>query len=360
MQIFNMEGVQIDGVAACVPEVEVDNETSLRGLYGDEAELIINSTGIKTRCLAKPGTSSADLCVACAEELLKGTGTAKDDIGAVVFVTFTPDRLMPFNASAVQERLGLPKGIPAFDISLACSGYAYGLYVASMFVKASGKKVLLLDGDIQSAYMSGYDKATVPVMADAGSATMVSPGDSGTTWKFAFYTDGSGRDVLMIPAAGSAFPVKEEDLGYREFEDGGKRRNIDIYMDGFAVFKFVAMDVSKWLAQFLSEIGESSESIASFVPHQANMYMVRKLAKKLKFTWGDTWQSGDVLGNPGSASVPVTIAKEAGKMLEGGKDNKVLISGFGAGLSASAGVVRLSPNAFYKFFRYEGKECTGC
>ena len=357
MQIFNIQGIHIDGVVACVPEFKVDNETSLREMYGEEAKLIMESTGIRTRYLAKPGTSTSNLCIACAKELLNGTATKLEEIGGVVFVTFTPDHILPFNASLVQEQLGLSKEIPAFDINLACSGYAYGLYVASIFSKACGKKVLLLDGDLQSAYMSGYDKSTVPVMSDGGTATLVSPDGCDTEWKFSFYTDGSGKDVLIIPAAGSAAPVKAEDLEYQEFPDGSKRRNVDIYMNGFAVFKFVAMDVSKWLSRFLSEVHESNETLDYFIPHQPNMYMIKKLAKKLKFTWENTWRSGETVGNAGSASLPTTIALNAKNMLnKKEKTYKVLISGFGAGLSASAGIITLDPNAYYNFLQYSGKE----
>lgn len=356
MQIFNIKGMHIDGVVACVPENKIDNEISLREMYGEEAKLIMESTGIRTRYLAKPGTTTNDLCIACAKELMEGTGTKPEEIGGVIFVTFTPDHILPFNAALVQEKLGLSKEIPAFDINLACSGYVYGLYVASIFAKACNKKVLLLDGDIQSAYMSGYDKSTVPVMSDGGTATLVSPDGSDTEWKFSFYTDGSGKDVLVIPVAGSAAPVKAEDLEYQIFPDGSKRRNVDIYMDGFAVFKFVAMDVSKWLSCFLSEVKESNETLDYFIPHQPNMYMIKKLAKKLKFTWDNTWQSGEKVGNAGSTALPTTIALNAQNMLiEKEKTYKILVSGFGAGLSASAGIVTLDPKAYYKMFQYTGK-----
>lgn len=352
MQIFRSMGIHIDGIVSCVPEIEIDNEVALQKMYGDDAKLIIDSTGIKTRYIAKPGTTSSDLCIACTKKLLSGTHTLPDEIGAVVFVTFTPDRLMPFNASLVQEKLRLSKEIPAFDISLACSGYSYGLYVASIFAKSSGKKVLLLDGDIQSAYVSEYDKSTVPVMADAGTATLLSPDNTEDEWKFTFYTDGSQRDTLAILSGGSASPFRAEDLKYRDYQENGKRRDIDIYMDGFSIFKFVAMDVSKWLAKFLVEAGESSGSLDGFVPHQANMYMIKKLAKKLNFTWDNTWQSGDSVGNSASATVPVTIALNANEKLNRDKKNRVLISGFGGGLSASAGIITLDSNAYYQFFQY--------
>ena len=356
MQIYTVKGVHIDGIVACVPERKIDNEVSLREMYGDEAKLIMESTGIRTRFLSNPGTSSSDLCLECAEKVLKGTNTATDEIGCVVFVTFTPDCLMPFNAALIQDKLGLNKEIPSFDVSLACSGYAYGLYIASLFASASGKKVLLLDGDIQSAYMSQFDKSTVPVMADAGSATLISPDGSDTEWKFSFYTDGSGRDFLMIPAAGSKRTLKPEDLEYKDYSDGGRRRATDIYMDGFAIFRFVASDVSKWLLRFLEETDESAETVDSFVPHQANMYMIKKLAKKLGFDWNNTWQSGHAVGNSASATVPVTIAYDNKRMIRKNKINKVLVSGFGGGLSASAGVITLNPDSYYSFFQYGNGE----
>ena len=127
-------------------------------------------------------------------------------------------------------------------------------------------------------------------------------------------------------------------------------------MDGFAIFRFVASDISKWLAKFLEEAGETAETIDSFVPHQANMYMIKKLARKLKFDWERTWQSGDAVGNSASATVPVTIAYDEKNRLKKDGINKVLISGFGGGLSASAGLITLDPEAYYHFFQYEGKK----
>ena len=160
MNIFNIKGVHIDGVAACVPQNHVDNEIALREMYGDEAKLIMESTGIKSRCIIEPGTTTSEMCIAAAEAVMTGTGTAPEDIGGVVFVTFTPDRRMPFNASLVQEKLGLSKEIPAFDLSLACSGYAYGLYIAATLCTGCKKKILLLDGDAQTVFTSPQDKAT--------------------------------------------------------------------------------------------------------------------------------------------------------------------------------------------------------
>ena len=351
MQISTVKGMHIDAVYACVPDNEIDNYETLTALFGDDAKNILKATGIKKRCIARPGTSSLDLCIDCAEKMMADMRIDTEEIGGVVFVTFTPERLLPFNAAAVQDRLGLNKGIPCFDMGLACSGYAYGMWVSSMMATSMNKKVLLLDGDIQSAFLSGQDKSTVPVMADAGSATLLSydPLDD-VEWKFSFYTDGSGRDQLTIPVGGSGKPIQSSDLELVEYETGSKRRAIDIYMDGFGIFKFVAQDASKLINQFIEEC-DIRESIDVFVPHQANMYMIKQLARKLKVSWDKTWKSGDEVGNSASATVPVTIAKNAPTELK--KDmNRALIAGFGGGLSASVGYVTFDKKAKYGFYRY--------
>ena len=147
MQIQPLRGLSIDAVYSCMPRWSEDNLARCMEIYGDEkkATSVVRATGIKSRRIVEPGTSSLDLCVAAAERIIADTGVAMSEIGAVIDVTFTPERTMPCNACQAQRRLGLQTDIAAFDINLACSGWAYGLYVAGMFAQATDKKVLLLD-----------------------------------------------------------------------------------------------------------------------------------------------------------------------------------------------------------------------
>ena len=335
MQVLKLDGVHIEGIYSCLPEKSEDNLARCVEVYGDEkrALSVVKATGIKSRRIVSPGTSSLDLCVAAAERLILDTGIAKEDIGAVIDVTFTPERTMPCNACQAQRRLDMPTDLVAFDINLACSGWAYGLYVAGQFAKATGKKVLLLDGDTQTPYMNSADIATVPVMADAGTATLVAPMDEGdmSPWKFSFLTNGIKGDTLTLPF-------------------GGK-----ISMDGLGIFKFVTMDVLYLIRDFMAKIGETSETIDAFVPHQANVFMIQQIAKKLKFPSEKLWVSGDVFGNSSSATVPTTIAycgvqkeEPAAKAAK-----RLLVSGFGGGLSASVGLIDLPASCALKVFDYE-------
>lgn len=327
MKTLTLEGVEIRAVYSCLPACSEDNLARCTAIYGSEAKglSIVKATGIRTRRVVDEGMTSLDLCVSAAEKLIKDTGVSPDDIGAVIDVTFTPARTMPCNACQAQARLGLSKNIVAFDINLACSGWAYGLYTAGMFAKACGKKVLLLDGDTQTTHMDKSDIATVPVMADAGSATLVEPSvEGGSPWQFAFLTDGAKGDTLTLPFGGT------------------------IAMDGLGIFKFVTMDVLYFIRDFMAQIGATPETLDAFVPHQANVFMIQQIAKNLKFTPEQLWLSGDVFGNSSSATVPTTIAYCA----KPGEARKILVSGFGGGLSASVGVIELGADCKYKVFDY--------
>lgn len=333
MRILDMDNVAILGIYSCLPTTIDDNLARCKKIYGDEKKAIsvVRATGIKSRRIVEPGTSSLDLCVQAAERLLADTGIAKDDVGAIIDVTFTPERTMPCNACQAQRRLGLPTDMVAFDINLACSGWAYGLYVAGTFARATGKNVLLLDGDTQTPYMDASDVATVPVMADAGTATLVAPvcGGAGEPWEFAFLTNGAKGDILTLPF-------------------GGK-----IAMDGLGIFKFVTMDVLYLIRDFMADVGGSPETIDAFVPHQANVFMIQQIAKKLKFPLEKLWISGDVFGNSSSATVPTTIAYCGERNESEAGCRKLLISGFGGGLSASVGLIELPGNCKLKVVDYE-------
>ena len=313
MQVLELSGVSLDGVCACLPPVREDNLERCTRLYGDakKAETVVKATGVNGRRVAAKGTTSLDLCAKAAERLMKDADVAPDQVGGVVFVTFTPANAMPCSACQAQARLGLPNDIVAFDVGLACSGYAYGLYLAGTLAKATGRKVLLLDGDVQTPLVRPDDGDTVPVLADAGTATLVSPCPEAGAWKFAFLCKGEDGAALALPVGGT------------------------ISMDGFGVYKFVAKDVSRFIAAFMDEADVDAADIDAFVPHQANVYMIRQLAKALKIPAEKLLVSGDEVGNSASATVPVTVARCA----KGGQ--RLLLSGFGGGLSASVAALTL-------------------
>ena len=304
MQKITIEDVRIAGICACVPENSVRNEAK-----------VAEATGIVTRRIAAEGTTVVDLCVRAAERVLSDTGAKPDDFGAILCVSFTSRDRMPAAAVQAQARLGFPKGIIAFDVSLACSGWGYGLYLAGLLARETDKKVLLLDGDVQSAF-TGDDETTAPLLADGGTATVVERREEGRGkreegWKFGFAADGEKGDALRL-SHGEA-----------------------IKMDGFGVFRFVATDVVNYIREFLRlSTTTTSDYDYVFVPHQPNAYMVRQLAKSVGIDEARTAISCDELGNLSSASIPVTIARK-------GVRGSVLFAGFGGGLSVAVGMISI-------------------
>ena len=311
MELLSLDGLRIGGIAACLPKNAVRNEAK-----------VAEATGIVTRRIAAEGTTVVDLCVKAAERVMSDTGAKPEDFGAIICVSFTSRDRMPAAAVQAQARLGFPKGVIAFDVSLACSGWGYGLYLAGLLARETNKKVLLLDGDVQSTKVGRGEGERVregdvsSLLGDAGTATIVELNkECGTKneelWKFSFVADGEKGDALKL-------------------EDGGTIR-----MDGFGVFKFVAIDVVAYIKDFLTHLPTLSPSHPlTFVPHQPNAYMVRQLAKSVGIDEARTAISCDALGNLSSASVPTTIAWK-------GVRGPVLFAGFGGGLSVSVGLVGL-------------------
>jgi len=340
MQLSSFTGLRIDGISACVPAYEIDNREFGKELYGDSLEGLIRAVGVEKRHVCREkNLTSLDLSVRAAEKLFEESKISREEIGGVVFITLTPDSLMPNNATYAQHLLKLNNGVATFDVNHACSGYVYGLWISSMVATTLKRKVLLLDGDTNSYYVSPYDKSTAILFGDAGSATIISPVESDGKWYFTFHTDGSHRNVLTIPGLGFRNLLTEESLRYKTYDDGSRRRLIDMTMDGQAVFNYVVQSVPKIFKNFL-EITETDISELDYlVLHQANAFMLRQLARKIKFPIENMPISMNKYGNTSSTSIPLNICSELASVVRGKETKRILTAGFGAGLSTAAGIV---------------------
>ena len=298
--MVELPNLKLEAVFGCVPANTVDNLDLCTALVGAaKAAAIVKSTGFPVRRVLEPGRTVLDLMLPAARRAMEGVDPAT--VGGVVAVSFSSPARFPALAARLQRELGLPGDVAALDLQLACAGYPYGLMAAGQLAVATGRRVLLVDGDMQSAHVDPADVNTLAVMSDAATATLVSAAD-GTPARFAFLTDGTGGEVLSCGADGR------------------------IRMDGFGVFRFVAGPVTSFLGEFLRGLPAAP---ALFAPHQANMYMVRQMAKTLGLA-DALLTSGERYANPGSCSVALTLAANPGC---GGS---VLLAGFGAGLAAAA------------------------
>jgi 3-oxoacyl-[acyl-carrier-protein] synthase-3 len=281
-----------------VPEIVIDRCAAAWGsrrVANDGAlASAAQATGFPSRRVVEDGTTLFGLACRAARS------AATDGIGAVVAATFSNTERFPPLSVRIAGALGLPEGTPAFDLQMACSAYPYALYVAGRLAADTGRRVLVVDGDVQSPLVDSGDEATAPLFSDAATASVVSVPEASARSRVAFFS--RADDALVCPSDG---PVR---------------------MDGFKVFSFVATDVAAFLRPF-------GTSFDWFVPHQANLYMVRRLAKTLGLE--DRLLCDGSRGNPGSASIPCVLARH-------GRPGRALLAGFGAGLSAAAATVRLA------------------
>lgn len=347
-----LTGATISGVAACLPLNEVDNHVAGRQLFGDNLEGVLHVTGINTRRVCRlPATTAVDLAVNAARRLIEAGRFAPQDCSGVVFVTYTPDAWMPNNASLAQTILGLPESMAALDISHACAGYPYGLWVAASIAVAMQSWVLLLDADTTSRHISPYDRSTALLMGDAGTATIVTP-DAGARWRFSFQTDGQGRESLTIPAGGARRPLGAAELEYTG-EPGNRRRGIDTTMDGMAVFNYVTLKVPRHVQELLAAESVAVAELDYAVLHQPNAYMLRTVAHGIGIGLEKVPTNVARFGNLSSASIPTTIVSELADDVRQ-RSARCLMSGFGAGLSMASVLMNLGPIVVPALVEYDG------
>jgi len=341
MNISKIIGIDLEAIAACVPENTINNRKYAKEYFTDDMEATITALGIEERHICRQiSSTSLDLSIEAAKQIFNSGCVSKEEIGGVIFVTLTPDNLMPNNASLVQHKLGLPGDIPAFDLNHACSGYVYGLWNASLIAKSLNRKILLLDGDVNSKYVSQWDKSTGLLFGDAGTASIVSPAMGENEWLFTFSTDGSNREAIIIPGLGFRHPISVDHLDYKLHEDGSKRRFIDIKMDGSKVFNYVVNWVPKMVTSFFEENEFSPDEFDYLILHQANAFMLRKLARKIGFDLNKMPISVNKYGNTSSASIPLNICSEINN--NNLNNLKLLLIGMGAGLSTGIASINTS------------------
>jgi 3-oxoacyl-[acyl-carrier-protein] synthase-3 len=335
------------GVASAVPAntIGLADTAAVAGVSLEEAEKIAKMTGVRNRPVVPPGMCTSDLAYSAAVKLLEELGWEARSIDALVFVSQTHDYDLPATACCLQERLGIPKSCAAFDMALGCSGYIYGLWVCSTFMAAgSAQRTLLLAGDTASRTLSPQDRATVFIFGDSGTATALERDDTAPPMSFVLGTDGSGRDYLILPGTGYRNCVTAQSLERRPGADGVLRSPLDLYMDGSEVFAFTLREVPGLVNAVLSLAGWKLDQVDAFVPHQANLFMLQHLGKRMKIPTEKLIVSLDEYGNTSSASIPLAMNHRLASRLSTGTENLIL-AGFGVGWSWGALAVTCGPMA---------------
>jgi 3-oxoacyl-[acyl-carrier-protein] synthase-3 len=304
----NFSNLKITGIAACLPKNKLELSTLGERFGENETQRIIASTGIKCVRVAPSHMTSSDLCFEATKNLCDSLNINRESIDAVIFVSQTPDKIAPATSAILQHRLGLSRESLAFDINYGCSGYIYGLYQASILI-ASGNchRVLICAGDVITKLLDPNDKQVRMVLSDAGSATLIERGNENIS--IILKTDGSGADYLTAT------------------------RNGYFHMDGAKVMEFALREVPTVIDEMLSIKNWHKEEVGAFVLHQPNKFMLNYLRKKIKVTEKSFPIDVENVGNTGPASIPLLLSMKGKELKDNNQLNKVVLCGFGVGLS---------------------------
>ncbi|MBW2541091.1 MAG: ketoacyl-ACP synthase III [Deltaproteobacteria bacterium] len=331
----------LEGIEFALPKRLLTN-ADLRREHPDwDMEKIAERTGVLERHFCAPDETALDLGEQASRQLLERLKLSASDVGAVIMCTNSPDYILPSNACLLQARLGLPTSIPAFDFSLSCSGYVYGLFIAkSLIGNGAVPNVLLVTGDSYSRFMHPGDRSTITLFGDGCAATLIcsaAEGPSGIA-EFALGTDGRSSESFMIEAGGARVPHSEETAKPITDATGSVRSADHIEMDGAAVLAFVRKCVPPLIEELLATAGHGMEAVDLVVFHQASALSLEYLQRWLKLPPEKTFSNIHHVGNLVSASIPVALreAELEGRLRPG---MKVMLVGFGVGLSWGACLV---------------------
>lgn len=318
------------GVGIGLPERVLTN-ADLEKMVDTSDEWITTRTGIRERRIAGEDTATSDLATQAAKQALANANLQAHELDLIIVATVTPDMAFPSTACLVGDRLGIP-GVPAFDLSAACSGFIYGLDMAANGIAmGTYRNVLVVGAETLSKVTDWTDRSTCVLFGDGAGAVVLGPvsDDFGVLSTY-LGADGSGGDKLCIPSSGSRLPVTPERVA------SGLTK---IKMAGNDVFKFAVRIMGEAALKALEKADLSPAAVDLFIPHQANIRIIDAAAKRLDLPPERVFVNVDRYGNTSAASIPIALyeALQAGRVQDG---NLLVLVGFGGGLTWGAAAVR--------------------
>lgn len=334
---FAFENIKIKGISTVIPKKELSLLDDKDLYNGDEKRIkrVINSSGFLKRRVTESSVMTSDLCLQAANNLIEKLNINRDDIDGLLFISYTPDYLMPATSYVLHKKLGLSQNCIVMDIPQACSGYIIGLYQAGMLLNSGCKKVLLLVGDSFSKFSDMFKDHTAPVFGDAGSATILEFDKNADKMFFNINSDGNGYDSLICRNGGFKHLPKKEDF----YENGNFI--YDAKMDGGRIFDFTMNNITPSIKELLKYSKKDLNNFDYYFFHQANKFILQNIARQLEIN--ENKMPMDIIskfGNQCGASIPCSICNQfnEGKM---NKNESCLLAGFGVGLSWASAILNL-------------------
>ena len=290
--------------------------------------------GYKQHRLAKDSSTVADYGVYGLRYMLDNNWIRKEEIGAVVVVTLSPDYFVPQISNIIQGELGLSQEIICLDVAQGCCGFLVGLMQSFMLLDhLNDKKVVLVNGDVLSHKISKQDRNDFPLAGDATTITIVENDCGAKPVYYEMHMDGRRGDALKIPAGGFRMPASLETAKMKDLGDGNFRALEHLWMDGSEIFNFVQTDVASMLQNLFNSGNTKIEDVDYFFFHQPNRFVLQKLAEKAKIPLDKLFMNlVENFGNPSGASIPLTIVFNCAEELKT-TQKSCCLAAFGSGLA---------------------------
>ena len=321
----------IIGTGAAAPKKILTNK-DLEGMVDTSDEWISTRSGIKQRHIAEDGETSSSLATEASLQALEMAKVKPEDVDMIVVGTTSPDMIMPNTGALVQKHIGARKA-SGFDVYAACSGFVYALAVADKFAKEKpGSKILAIGAEILSSITDWQDRNTCVLFGDAAGAVLISGTRDGDRGILSTHLRSDGRlwELLHIPGGGTVYPASAEMV---------EKRDYCIRMQGNEVFKHAVRSLTEIAQEALAANNFGPDDVDMFIPHQANIRIMNKVAERLEIPAERVYVNIDRFGNTSSASIPVALdeANRAGRLKPG---DLVLLDAFGGGFTWGAIMIR--------------------
>ena len=320
---------RILGTGSYAPKRVLTN-AELERMVATSDQWIAERTGIRERRIAAAGEACSDLGIQAAERALKAAGVSAGDLDMILVATCTGDTLLPATACLIQHRLGAVKAA-ACDISAACCGFVYALGIADAYIKTGMRHVLIIGSEVMSAITDWTDRNTCVLFGDGAGAAVLSasPDERGILSTY-LRSDGSLCDLIIVPGGCSRIPPSEKMLS---------ERLQYIKMKGNETFKVAVRTLEEIARETLAASGLKVEDVDLYVPHQANVRIIKAVAERLGLPLSKVVLNMDRYGNTSAASIPIALdeAVKDGRIKDG---SLIMLGAFGAGLTWASALIR--------------------
>ena len=330
---MNKNFASITALGSYLPSKILNNQ-DLEKMVDTNDDWILTRTGIKERRILDKGIGTSFMAIKAANQIIQKKKLDPSEIDMVIVATITPDMHVSATAAYVASEIGAVNAF-GYDLQAACSGFLYGMSVASSFIESGRyKKIILIGADKMSSIIDYSDRNTCIIFGDGAGAVLFEPNPEGLGMQDEFMrSDGVGREFLRIEAGGSVMPSTIDSI---------KKKKHFLFQDGKSVFKYAVSNMANASYQIMERNNLSNEDVNYLVPHQANKRIIDATANRMGIRESKVLMNIEKYGNTTAATIPLILSDYEKKFKKG--DN-IIFAAFGGGFTWGASYLKWSYNS---------------